>query len=563
MMNDGSHESYDLIVIGAGAAGLTASAVAAIEGQRVLLIECSPLIGGTTAISGGMVWIPANHKMADAGIADTLADANTYLDATLPPESDRRLREAFLARGDEMVCYLEANTAVRLRCVPTYPDYYPELPGATAGGRVLEPLPFDGRELGKSFALLRSPLPEFTLFGGMMVSRADVPHFRNAGRSVRSFGRVVSLTGKYLLQRLHAARGTTLYLGNALAARLYKSVLDLGVDIRLGVRVEQLRREGGRVTGIDMTLSGRRTTVQARRGVVLATGGISNDLALRRQYVPEQAGHVSATVNAHALTGGARLALQVGAQMRVAGTSGAFWVPSSCFTRPDGSKGVYPHVVTDRAKPGLIAVDGGGRRFVNEAVSYHEFGRAQLRAAATAIPAHLICDRRFMWKYGLGRIKPFSLRVSADIKSGYLKRAATIAALADALAIPSGNLVDTVETFNAGARRGVDPAFGRGTNIYQRHLGDADCKPNPCIAPIEAGPFFAVAVYPADLGMSAGLLTDASARVLDPEGAVIPGLYACGNDMDSLMAGAYPGPGITLGPALTFAYIAARDSAST
>ena len=555
-----SADSYDLVVVGAGAAGLTAASVSAALGLKVLLLECSNLIGGTTAISGGMIWIPANHKMALAGMVDTLGNANAYLDKTLPAEADRRLREAFLAQGDEMVRFLEARTAVNLRCVRTYPDYYPELEGATAGGRVLESVPFDGQQLGSSFSKLRPPLPEFTLFGGMMISREDIPHFRRATRSLRSFVRVARLAATYLRQRLRAARGTTLYLGNALAGRLYKSALDLGVEIRLGIGVDRLIQVNGRIIGVAFTAADQRVTVRARRGVVLATGGISHDAELRRQHVPPQAGHRSAAVNPQAPKSGARLALEVGARMREPGDAGAFWVPGSYFTRRDGSEGIYPHTVTDRAKPGLIAVDATGRRFVNEAVSYHEFGLAQLRASATAIPAYLICDRRFLWRYGLGRVKPFSIGISVHVESGYLKCAPTLVLLARALGIPEHGLTGTVAAFNADASNGMDLEFGRGENIYQRHLGDAERKPNPCVAPIDASPFFAVEVYPADLGMSAGLLTDGNARVLNQDGAPIPGLYACGNDMDSLMAGAYPGPGITLGPGMTFAYIAARHA---
>ena len=208
--------SFDIIVIGAGAAGLTAATVAAVERQRVLLIENAPLIGGTTAVSGGMVWVPANHKMAQAGIADSVDAARTYLGRTVPAAADVRPLAAFLDRGPEAIRYLEANTAVQLQPVKTYPDYYPDLPGATAGGRVLEPVPFDASTLGSAFALVRPPLPEFTLFGGMMVSRNDIPHLRRMARSLASAWHVAKLLARYARERLHAPRGTTLYLGNAL-----------------------------------------------------------------------------------------------------------------------------------------------------------------------------------------------------------------------------------------------------------------------------------------------------------------------------------------------------------
>ena len=218
--------------------------------------------------------------------------------------------------------------------------------------------------------------------------------------------------------------------------------------------------------------------------------------------------------------------------------------------------------MTDRAKPGLIAVGSNGRRFVNEAVSYHEFVRAQLANAGSAIPAWLVCDRRFLWKYGLGKIKPFALSVKSDVASGYLKRADTVAELAKQIGVSAQALQETVQGFNRDAERGEDPAFGRGGDIYQRSLGDADQKPNPCVAPLDAPPFYGVAVYPADLGMSAGIVTDAQARVLATDGSPIRGLFACGNDMASIMEGAYPGPGITLGPALTFGWLAGRHVAA-
>ena len=555
-------ESFDLVVVGAGAAGLTAASVGAAEGLRVLLLEHSPLVGGTTAISGGMVWVPANHKMAEAGIADSLEAARAYLGATVPPSTDGRAMEAFLARGDEAIRYLEARTSLRLQPVRTYPDYYPDLPGATAGGRVLEPVPFDARVLGPSFALLRPPLPEFMLFGGMMISRADLPHLRRAGRSPRSAWHVARLLLRYAFERARAPRGTTLYLGNALAGRLFKSALELGVVLRTGASVRRLLVEQGRVAGVEFAHGGAVRSVRASRGVILASGGLSHDAALRARHVPPAAGVLTATAGSGAATSGARLALAAGARLSDDPAQQAFWVPASVFTRDDGARGVFPHTVTDRGKPGLIAVDRTGRRFVNEALSYHEFVRGQLRAGACAIPAWLVCDRRFLWRYGLGRVKPFARSVAPYVASGYLRSARTLQALAREIGVPADEFAATVAAYNADARRGIDSQFGRGSDIYQRHLGDADHAPNPCVAPIEEGPFYAVAVEPADLGMSAGIVTDGSARVLAADGVPIPGLRACGNDMQSVMNGAYPGPGITLGPALVFGYLAAREAAA-
>jgi glycine/D-amino acid oxidase-like deaminating enzyme len=557
-------EAYDLIVIGAGAAGLTAASTAAALGRSVLVLEHSDRVGGTTAISGGMVWIPANYKMSEAGLSDSLEAARDYLRRLVPScEQDRRM-SAFLAHGDEAIRFLDEHTAVKLRPVRRYPDYYPNLPGATAGGRVLEPVPFDGRDLGRDFALLRDPLPEFLLFGGMMVSREDIPVLRRAGRSPRAMWHTAKLVTKYALQRLRAHRGTALVLGNALAARLLKSARDLGVEIVVNASVVELETSEGRVMGVRVEREGRISSVRANNGVVLATGGLSHHPDLRRDYVPAAAGQLSAAVPSGAPRGGVHLALEVGAQRSCPSSSAenalAWWVPVSEFERADHRRAVFPHVVTDRAKPGLIAVNRDGRRFVNEAVSYHEFVRAQLRDPERSIPAWLICDRRFLWKYGLGRVHPFALSIRDDVSAGYLKRAGTLEGLAEAIEVPVNTFCETVRTFNASARNGRDPEFGRGSDIYQRHLGDSDHQPNPCVAPIEQAPFYAVAVRPADLGMPAGLITDENTRVLRKDGRAIEGLYACGNDMHSIMNGAYPGPGITLGPALVFGYLAARHA---
>lgn len=557
-----AQESYDVVVIGAGAGGMTAAAVAAAEGLRVLVIEKTAFVGGTTAWSGGMVWIPANGKMKEAGLSDSVTDAVRYLASTVPEPANASLRAAFLARGPEAIAYLEANTEVRLQPVKAYPDYYPERLGATAGGRVLEPVAFDGTRLGAGFARLRPPLPEFTLFGGMMVNRLDIPHLRRIGKSFRSTLRSMRLISQYALQRLRSPRGTTLHLGNALAARLYASLLARHVEMLFSADVENLVVEGGRVSGVTIRHGARDRTIAARRGVVLATGGFSHDAYLRKRFFPSAAGLVSAT-SPSGTGDGLRLATANGAALNGDATSPAYWVPASLFRRDDGSRGVFPHTVTDRAKPGIIAVNAAGRRFVNEALSYHEFVLGMLRDGngEPDRPFHLICDRDCLWSYGLGRIKPFTWNISRYVRSGELIEAPGIAELAVKIGVAPSSLAATVADYNASAKDGRDPEFGRGSTIYQRHLGDAAHKPNPCVAPILRAPFFALRIYPADLGTAIGMKVDAQARVLREDGTPIAGLYACGNDMGSIMNGNYPGPGITLGPALTFGYIAGRHMA--
>lgn len=557
-----AHETYDVIVIGAGAGGMTAAAVAAAEGLRVLVIEKSAFVGGTTAWSGGMVWIPANAKMKEVGLSDSVADAVQYLSGTVPEPANAGLRAAFLARGPEAVAYLEANTEVRLQPVKTYPDYYPERLGATPGGRVLEPVAFDGTQLGAAFSRLRPPLPEFTLFGGMMVNRLDIPHLRKAGKSLRSTLRAARLISEYALQRLRSPRGTTLHLGNALAARLYASLLSRRVEILFSADVEDLSMQGDRVSGVVIRHGSRDRPIAARRGVVLATGGFSHEAVLRKRFFPAAAGFVSAT-NTSATGDGLRLAAKVGAALNTDATSPASWAPASLFRRTDGSRGVFPHMVTDRAKPGVIAVNAAGRRFVNEALSYHEFVLAMLRDGngEPDRPFYLICDRAFLWAYGLGRIKPFTRGYRRHVASGELIEAPDIAELATKIGVKPSALTATIANYNADAKEGRDGEFGRGSTVYQRHLGDLCHKPNPCVAPILRAPFFAMRIHPADLGTAIGMKVDAQARVLREDGTPIAGLYACGNDMGSIMNGNCPGPGIMLGPALTFGYIAGRHLA--
>ena len=557
-----AHETYDVIVVGAGAGGMTAAAVAAAEGLRVLVIEKTAFVGGTTAWSDGMIWIPANAKMKEVGLSDSVTDAVQYLSSTVPEPANAGLRAAFLARGPEAVTYLEANTQVRLQLVEACPDYYPERLGATPGGRVLEPVVFDGTRLGAHFARLRVPLPEFTLFGGMMVNRLDIPHLRRAGRSLRSTVRAMRLVSEYAWQRLRSPRGTTLHLGNALAARLYASLLARQVEILFSADVEDLSMQGERVGGVVIRHGARDRLIAARRGVVLATGGFSHDATVRKRFFPPAAGFISAT-HRSATGDGIRLATATRAALNTDGTSPACWVPASLFQRADGSRGVFPHTVTDRAKPGVIAVNAAGRRFVNEALSYHEFVLAMLRDGNgdPDRPFYLVCDRQFLWSYGLGRIKPFTRNIRRYAASGELVEAADIAQLAAKIGIKPSKLAATIANYNSDAKDGRDPEFGRGSTIYQRHLGDINHKPNPCVAPIVCTPFFAMRIYPADLGTAIGMKVDAQARVLREDGTPVAGLYACDNDMCSIMNGNCPGPGIALGPALTFGYIAGRHLA--
>ena len=553
---------YDLIVLGSGAGGMTAALVSAIEGMRTLLIEKTDQVGGTTAYSSGTVWIPNNAQQRQLGVADDSEAALEYLDALVGERAERRLREAFIAAGPAMLDYLAMHTDVGFRVYRQQPDYRQELPGATLGGRPLEPLPFDGRTLAGGFEHVRWPIPELMLFGGMMVTRGEAARLLRIGRTLDAFWLGAKLVSRFALDRLRYRRGTRLVLGNALAARLYKNLLDRRVTVWLSAKTTRLIVEQGRVVGLVAEQDGSEVRVRTSRGIALAGGGFPASPALRERYLPKPvASHTSACLSCVGDT--LLMAQEIGASLGPPGEDNSLWFPSSIATRKDGSTAVYPHIVQDRGKPGLVAVNAAGRRFVNEAVSYHEFTRAMYRShrEVSSIPTWLVCDRLFIWKYGLGMIRPLTPTLRGYVRRGYLKLADSVGELARTIGVDTVGLMETIRAHNEYARTGVDTQFGKGGNAYDRASGDAAHLPNPCVGPIARAPFCAVAVFPTPLGTSLGLLTDEHAQVLDRAGWPIPGLYACGNDMHSIFGGEYPGAGAELGLAMTFGYLAARHAA--
>lgn len=549
-------ESFDVVVVGAGAGGLAAAVIAACEGMKVLVLEKTPYIGGTSAISGGACWLPNNRHSAEVGRADDAEQVRTYLRQFLGNRYNDDLIDAFLTVAPKVVEYLETRTEVKFQARALSPDYRPNLPGAALGGRVLDPLEYDGRKLGPHLKKLRKPLPEYTAFNGMMVNKLDAAAFLGAHRSVRKFLRSSQLMTRYMMDRMLYGRGTRLLLGASLVARLLRSALDKGVDVRVNAETQEILMDNGRVTGLRFICEGKQTVVMARAGVVLATGGMPGDLALKTHLVPHAEQHLSVPPATND-GGGLRLARAAGGHLKSDGVNSYFFSPISTSTRADGSRAIYPHLVLDRQKPGLIAVNSDGNRFTNESSSYHDFVEAMHRE--NAVPAYLICDSRFIRKYGLGLVHPGPLPLGRHVKSGYLTKARTISEMAEKLGVSASNLERAVSRNNDFAKTGEDLDFGRGSTIYNRFLGDDEHKPNPCIGPIQHAPFYAVKVYPGDIGSAAGIEINASAQVVDSNGQGIPGLFASGNDAYSIFAGTYPGAGTTLGPALALGYIAAMS----
>jgi 3-oxosteroid 1-dehydrogenase len=541
---------------------MTAALVASIEGLHTLLIEKSDRVGGTTAYSSGTVWIPDNAQQRQLGVTNDAAAALEYLDALAGDRAGRELRQAFIAAGGEMLDYLARHTDVGFRVYARQPDYRQDLPGAALGGRPLEPLPFDGRTLGKDFDRVRWPILELMLFGGMMVTRPEAARLLRIGRSWDALWLGVQLVSRFASDRLRYKRGTRLVLGNALAARLFRNLLDRGVGVWFSAKTKRLILEQGRVCGLVIERDGSEVRVRASRGIVLAGGGFPASPELRERYFPKPVAEYTSAFEG-CVGDTLLMAQEIGASLGPPGEDNALWFPSSIATRKDGSTAVYPHIVLDRGKPGLVAVNTAGRRFVNEAVSYHEFTRAMYRShrKVATIPAWLVCDRQFIWKYGLGMIRPLTPVLRGYVKRGYLKVADSIEGLARIIGVDAGGLGETIRAHNEYARTGVDAQFGKGENAYDRACGDPAHRPNPCLGPIQRAPFYAAAVVPTPLGTSLGLLTDAQAQVLDRSGRPICGLYACGNDQHSVFGGGYPGAGAELGLAMVFGFLAARHAA--
>jgi len=601
----GAPAACDLLVIGSGAGGLSAAVTAAHLGLDVVLVEKEPHFGGTTAWSGGWMFIPRNPRARAAGIDEPVEEPLRYLREIVGAEAAASPHmQAFLAHGPAMVQFHLDHTALRFIDGNAIPDFHGRAPGAREGGRSVCAAPFDAGRLGEHMARLRPPSPLLS-FMGMSIG-GDLRHFLRAARAWDSFAYATRRVVRHMLDVARHGQGRERMGGNALVAALLRSALDARVQLFERHAADALLVEpmghadatvSSKVVGARLRTPAGPLEVRARRGVVLACGGFPHDTARQAVLFPHARGgqgHWSAAPQGN--TGdGLRLAEAAGAALNTALADAGAWAPVSLVPgRPPGRSGAFgsglssvstspphsgtvthsglappsafPHLV-ERGKPGLIAVDRDGRRFVDEAGDYHSFMRALLarsaeRHAGQPVEAWLVCDHRFQRRYGLGHSKPRPLPTRWHRRVGYLQRAGSIEALAHRCGIDAAGLCRAVAAYNEHARAGRDPEYGRGDTPYDRMQGDAEHGgPNPCVAPIERGPFYAVRVVPGSLGTFAGLACDEHARVLGAQGVPIHGLYAAGNDMASVMHGHYPSGGITLGPAMTFGYILAHHAA--
>lgn len=545
---------FDVIVVGSGAGGMSAAIVAAKHGLQVLVVEKSEYFGGTTAYSGGVSWIPNNHHMKTVGIDDSRQRAEEYLRVTLGNHYEPEKISAFLDNAPAMLRYLEANSSLEFMAVPT-PDYYPDNAGSNTHRGVLA-REFDGSRLGPRLKELRPPRSELMVFDSMQVAGADVIPLRKAFRSVNGFVHAAKLAGKYLVHKVLYGRGARLVSGNALAGRLLHSAMELGIALWNRTPATELVVEGGRVSGLKVMRDGRETVLRARLGVVLASGGFGANEEMRKKFMPLAEHHVSLQPREN-VGDGIQMGVKAGGILVEKNPHNAIFSPVSSARRPDGTLAQFPHIMIDRYMPGSIAVDASGRRFVNEGDSYQVFINTMQQRGYTKV--HMIADRDFLRRYGMGLARPFPYPVQPWLDNGYLIEGQTIRELAIRIGADPKGLEETVENFNRYAEAGVDPDFHRGRDAHSRYRGDQERKPNPSLGPIIHAPFYAIALQLGDLSSVAGLNTDASARVLNGQGEVISGLYAVGLDMNSMTNGMYPAGGSSLGPALTFGYIAARE----
>jgi 3-oxosteroid 1-dehydrogenase len=548
-------DEVDVVVIGAGAAGMSAALASAKQGLDTVLLEKSAHFGGSTARSGGGVWIPGNYALKAAGqvSADDMAQSKLYLDSIVGDDVPKGRRDTYLDRGPEVMEFVKANTPLRFVWVPQYADYHPEAPGGRPAGRTCEPVPMDARFLGDELERLH---PQYTKApANMIVTQAD---FRKLSLGLRTIRGPITMA-KVVTKRFWSLllRRKMFAMGNAIAIGLRKGLIDAKVPVVYEAELTGLALENGRVVGVQVTHDGQTRTVRARRGVILGSGGFEKNLELREKYQPHPTS-IDWTTGSQFNTGGGLLAgIAAGAETDLLDDS--WWGPT--IPLPNGPW----FCLAERNLPGSIIVNQAGERYMNEALPYVEAVHEMYEGEATGVghvPSWMVIDQRYRNRYVFAGLMPRQPFPGRWFKEGVIKKAASIEELAAEIDVPAKALEATVEKFNGFATSGTDEDFHRGESAYDKYYSDPTVKPNPSLHAIDQGPFYAVKIVPGDLGTKGGLVTDERARVLRPDGSVIPGLYAAGNVSSAVMGHTYAGPGATIGPALAFGYLAAEDIAS-
>lgn len=553
----GQPETYDVIVVGAGAAGLSAAITAAAQGLTTVIIEKSPYWGGSTSRSGGGVWIPNNSVLKRDGVDDTPERAREYVKAIIGEHAREDRIDAYIDRGPEALDFLMKHAPLDLEWVKNYSDYYPEAPGGRLGGRSVEPRPFDARALGDDLDTLHPQYTKAPL--NMVVLQSDYRWLNTGIRHWRGPARMAKVGGRFFWAR---SRGKKLIaMGAALAAELLLGVRQAGVPLRLNTGLVDLLTDDGRVVGVRAESDGQQFDIRAEKGVILACGGFERNVEMRRKYQREPIG-ADWTTGAPSNTGdGINAGIKIGAAVSL--MDDAWWGPTIPLPR-----GPW-FALSERSVPGTFIVNMRGERFMNESLPYveavhqmygGEFGQGD--GPGENVPGWLIFDQTCRNRYLFAGINARQPLPKKWFDSGVVVKADTIAELADKIGVPADALTTTTERFNGFAKSGVDADFHRGESGYDHYYGDITNKPNPSLGQVRKAPFYAVKMVPGDLGTKGGIDTDASGRALRPDGSVIEGLYAAGNTSAPVMGHTYAGPGATIGPALVFGYLAALDAAA-
>lgn len=550
----------DVLVIGSGAGALTAALRAHDNGAQTLVIEKTALYGGSSAMSGGVLWLPSSPMIARAGGSDSPEEAKRYMKSVIGEPSQNARIDAFVDTIPRFIEYLHARTRVYLESLVGFPDMYPDNPDFKMH-RCHEPLPFNGGSLGDELQFLRPQHPQTTLFGviGWTASESLVLQARGKGWLWVAF----SMVARYVLDipgRLRGMRDRRQVLGGALVGSLRRSMIERGMPLWLGTAAQELVTEDGRVTGVTALRDGKWVRIRARKGVIVASGGFEKNNAIRRRHLPQPT-DAAWTAGSPGNTGEMiEASASVGAATRF--MDAAWWGPT--FLIPGEAQARM--LIIEKNLPGCLIVNRVGERFVNESSSYTKVTKGILAANAPgreSVPAALVFDSTYRKHYPFGPMLPSSFQPDFAVPRsawGGIMKADTIEDLARQLDVDPAGLAATVHKFNGYAASGKDLDFQRGDATYDRYYGDHSVGPNPCLGPISKPPFYGAKVYPGELGTKGGIDTDENARVLDQGGNVIPGLYAIGNCSASVMGQTYPASGSTLAPAMVFGFRAADDA---
>jgi succinate dehydrogenase/fumarate reductase flavoprotein subunit len=542
---------YDVVVMGSGAAGLTAALVAAKAGNSVAVLEKADHFGGTTAISGGGIWIPVSPQAKAEGVDDSIEVARNYVLGVVGNRAERALIDAYLKNGPEMIEWLAANSETVFQISPPSSDWYPEVPGAVDFGRLLAPSEYDGKKLGKNFDRLQKPRQEFNAPGGMMIDLFDLPYIAKLP-SPGALWHMAKIAIRFALDKRKLGRGSRLTMGNALAGRLLHSAIDAGVDLYEATPVEGLVTADRKVTGVRANVKGVSTEITANNGVILASGGFSANAEMRKAYIPFAEQHLSILPYEN-IGDGILSAQSAGAVMGAENHVNAVWAVVSKRTRDGGYVERYAHLI-DMSKPGCIAVNKAGQRFGNEA-SVHF---VEAMHATGTVPAHIIANAKFVKKYGMGLVLPGGGKIKEMVACGYMKTGKTLAELAAQIGVDAAGLEAAAAKVNADAAAGKDKQFGKGETQIDIEIGDPKHSPNACFGPLGDGPYYAIEIFPGDGSTTVGVKIDDQCRVIGKDGAPIAGLYAAGLDANSIWQGKSPAHGCNVGPAMVTGYIAGK-----